>query len=183
MSLGKQTINYLLSEILNNKSIIESLIYRYLPDDLKQHADLDTLKSCKKNYIDENLKSSCLDSLFSLKIFKKIGYIYILFTRQSKICKLLPIYVARYISEIMIDFAGNGNKVPFVYPLVLCDNLSVCRGTNDIKELINAPKKIVEKFVFNYFSLIDLNASHNNNNKSEDDDLHLRMLQYSLSPS
>jgi len=158
MSVIKKPHDRLFRKAVSDVRVAKGLMLRHLPKDIKEHVDFNSLKLCKESYIDENLKLHSVDALFSVNIFGDEGYIYILLEHQSKPEKLMPLRMIEYTTKIMGEKARNKEKVPLVLPLVLYNGKKKYNYSTDIVDLINAPKEVIEKYLFKSFTLIDLNV-------------------------
>jgi len=129
----------------------------YLPEEIKQYVNLSELELSPKSYIDENLKSSESDILYKTQIAEEEGYLYLLAEHQSTLDPLMPYRLLKYMIGIWSDYLKQtgGKKLPLIVPVVFYHGREPYRYSRDIKDLIAAPKSLVERVLFSPFHLVD----------------------------
>jgi predicted transposase/invertase (TIGR01784 family) len=144
---------------MTNKRIAKEFFEQHLPEEIKKLIDFASLELCPESYIDEALKLTASDILYKANIAGKLAYIYILAEHESKADKLLPFWVIKYTTSILDRHIKQYPKkpLPLVIPLVLYTGPTPFNYSNDIKELISAPRELTDKILFQPFHLIDLN--------------------------
>ena len=66
-------------EVFSDITIAKDFIQNYIPIEIAQFIELDSITRQKDSFIDEKLKESFSDLIFQVKIKDDIGYISILF--------------------------------------------------------------------------------------------------------
>lgn len=70
---------------LSNPALARDFLEAHLPASVKEVCDFNTLAIEPASHIDEELKQSCSDILYSLQIDGEFGYIYCLVEHQSSV--------------------------------------------------------------------------------------------------
>ena len=93
----------------------------FLPKEVVEILDLDSLKSVKDSLISKELKSYYSDLLFTVDSKNSNGYVYILFEHKSYKDRLLPLQLLRYTIKLYdrhLQMHKDAKKLPFVVPVV-----------------------------------------------------------------
>lgn len=142
---------------MSDLRVARDFFEKYLPDEIKQAINFEVLELCSKSYIDENLKLSESDVLYKTQIAKKSAYLYLLAEHQSTPDALMPFRVEKYKIDIWADvLKQTGEKnLPLIIPIVFYHGRDPYIYSKDIRDLVAAPKDLVEKTLFAPFYLID----------------------------
>lgn len=145
---------------LSDKAIAKSFLMAHLPKALAALIDFDQLALQSGSYIDDLRQESIADVLFQATIQGYKGYLYLLIDHQSKPDKLMPFRILKYTCNVIDKYLkeSDGKKIPFVFPLVVYHGKQVWKYSTDIRDLIDAPKKLIDEYFLHPFSLIDLNS-------------------------
>ncbi|MGO1479227.1 Rpn family recombination-promoting nuclease/putative transposase [Senegalia sp. (in: firmicutes)] len=81
-------------------SFTTDFLNNYLPKDLLDIMDMDTLQPQKGSYLDKELKEQFTDLLFRVNINNKQGYVYFLFEHKSYKDRMVIFQVLKYMVEI-----------------------------------------------------------------------------------
>ncbi len=135
---------------------------RQLPEELAGHIDYDSVQVERASFIDDKLRLSVCDTVFSMNIAKKEGYICCIHEHQSRAEKLMPLRELRYKLNVLEHFAKQNQKkdkpLPLVYLAVVYHNKEQkpYRYSTDITDLIDAPRALIDRYWYKPFQLIDL---------------------------
>ena len=132
----------------------------YLPAEINQRLDYDSSEQISDTFVDEELKLSACDVVFKARIANSDAYLVMLIEHQSTEQTLMPLRILNYSLKIM-KHAAELNKekakpLPLVYPIVLYHNKKSYSGSCDIKDLIDAPRDMIDQIWSKSFQLIDL---------------------------
>ena len=106
----------ILSDIKNAKSFFKE----YLPPDIIQSINLDTLCIQKDSFIEKDFKEFFSDMLYTVSIEGKKSYIYFLLEHKSGFDKNTPLQLLQYMIKIwQLHLKQKGFPLPVVIPLVL----------------------------------------------------------------
>jgi len=130
----------------------------HLPECILKTADFSTLQLQPNSYIDPQLNLTSSDILYKIKIAGNEGYFYLLCEHQSSSDPLMPFRLWQYKINIWADYLKhnpNAKKLPLIVPLVFYHGKYRYKGSRDLKDIIEAPKSIIEEVLFKPFRLID----------------------------
>lgn len=80
--------------------ITKDFLKNYLPVEIRDMLDLDTINLENSNHIDKDLKETFSDMLFSVDINDESGYLYLLFEHKSYGSGDVSLQLLKYIIEI-----------------------------------------------------------------------------------
>jgi predicted transposase/invertase (TIGR01784 family) len=142
---------------LSDVRVAKEFFEQYLPDDIKQSLNLEKLKLCPKSFIDKDLQFSESDILYKTQIGNKTAFLYLLAEHQSSPDKLMPFRVIKYMAGIWTDYLKQNKekKLPLIYPLVFYHGKEPYTDSKDIKDLISAPRALIDTILFKPFQLIN----------------------------
>ncbi len=100
-------------------SVVNCFFQAYLPENIKKKCDFSTLKIEPGSFIDQELRQQYSDILYSVKIHRVKGYVYINVEHQSTPQKMMPFRMLRYKLAIMKQHLDQGHKkLPAVIPML-----------------------------------------------------------------
>ncbi len=142
---------------MGNVKVARDYFLKNLPKEILEVTDLSTLKLCSQTYVDEELKLSQSDVLYSVKIAKQAAYLYMLCEHQSKPDRLMPFRVVKYEINIWADHLKQfgGHELPLIVTTVFYNGREPYTYSTDFKDLLNAPKELIEIVWRQPFKLID----------------------------
>lgn len=86
-------------QMLTQKEVARDFLQLYLPAPFLSICDLNTLQLASGSFIEEDLRSSDSDILYSLQTRHGAGYIYALIEHQSSPDKLMAFRLMRYMLQ------------------------------------------------------------------------------------
>lgn len=101
---------------MKNKAVATEMLSVYVPKEVVELVDFESLNTTDKSYVDDELKESHSDMLYEAKIANKRAYIYFLCEHQSSPDIRMPARLLGYMSNIIQDHLDKGYKT---YPLIL----------------------------------------------------------------
>lgn len=146
-------------ETFGNVEIAKDFLNNYLPENIMNVVDVNTLEPQKDSFINEELQEGFSDMLFRVKINKREGYIYFLFEHKSYTSKDISFQLLKYMIEIWeAKIKKEGTKeLPMIIPLVIYHGKDNWNIKTTLGELITGYKdlpKDIQKFIPNYEYLI-----------------------------
>jgi predicted transposase/invertase (TIGR01784 family) len=138
--------------------VARDFLNAWLPHDLRSRIDFERFEMQPRSYINDVRQESEVDVLFKTAIDDKEAYVYLLLEHQSKPDPLMPFRLLKYLCNIMDDHlkTHKTKKLPLIYPLVVYHGKRKYPFSTDLKELIDAPKELIDRFFLKPFQLIDL---------------------------
>ncbi len=108
-------------ETFGRVAVAKDFLYHYLPQSIVQIVDMDTLVPQKDSYINNKLRESFSDLLFSAEINAREGYIYFLFEHKSSPSRDIGFQLLKYMVEIWNTKISKEEiyELPVIIPLVV----------------------------------------------------------------
>lgn len=144
--------------VLSNQHLAKEFFTIHLPNDIRERIDLNHLKLQPNSYINDVRKETVADILYETKIADKNAYLYLLVEHQSSPDHMMAFRLLKYTCNVMDACLKKNQCIPLVYPLVIYHAPKKWSFSTDIKDLIEAPKELIEKYFLKPFQLIDLGA-------------------------
>ncbi|HEX4045752.1 MAG TPA: Rpn family recombination-promoting nuclease/putative transposase, partial [Gammaproteobacteria bacterium] len=144
--------------VMADQRVACDFLMAYLPKEMSQVIDWKKLELQQRSYIDEVRKESIVDVLYKTKINEKEAYLYLLLEHQSTPDELMPFRLLKYICAIIDQHLKVTKEkfLPLVYPVVVYHADRPYPYSTDIKDLVDAPKELIEHYFLKPFQLIDL---------------------------
>jgi len=111
----------LFRKALENKIVAREFFETHLPENIKSILSYDTLQIEKESFVEQNLKNSISDVLFSAKINNNESYLYLLLEHQSTPDYFMAFRLFKYMFNIIERYITKNpktKKLPFIYPLI-----------------------------------------------------------------
>ena len=143
---------------MTHKQVARAFLTTWLPQELTELVNFEILESQTRSYINDINKESAVDVLFKTKIAEQEAYLYLLLEHQSTPDPLMPFRILKYVCNVIDHHlkTHKTNKIPLVYPMVVYHGKQKYTCSNDINDLVNAPKELVQKYFLKPFQLLDL---------------------------
>jgi predicted transposase/invertase (TIGR01784 family) len=146
-------------ETFGNVEVAKDFLNNYLPENIINIIDINTLEPQKDSFINEELQEVFSDMLFRVNINNKIGYIYFLFEHKSYISKDISFQLLKYMIEIWEAKIKKEktNELPMIIPLVIYHGKDRWKTRTTLGEMITGYKDLpreVQKFIPDYEYLI-----------------------------
>lgn len=149
-------------ETFGKVEVAKDFLNNYLPENVMNLIDTNTLEPQKDSFIDKDLKEIFADMLFKVNIDSKEGYIYFLFEHKSYTSKNISFQLLRYMIEIWEARINNENinELPMIIPIVIYHGKANWNINSTLGELIKGYKdfpKDVQKYIPDFeYLLYDL---------------------------
>lgn len=160
--------------IFGEVSFATDFLNNYLPRDVLDIIDLDTLEPQKESYLDKKLREQFTDLLFRVNINNKEGYVYFLFEHKSYKDRMVIFQVLKYMVEIWeskikedkkkrkeVGLSDTGEiEIPVILPLVVYHDKGSWNIKRTLGEMISSYDDIpdnLKKYIPNFeYLLFDL---------------------------
>lgn len=125
-------------EMLGNVETAKDFIANYLPQQLLQVMDIDTLEPQKDTFINKELKENFSDLLYKVDICNQEGYLYLLLEHKSYVDKGIAFQLLKYMIEIWEAKRDKEQEkqLPIVIPLVIYHGRSAWTIPTSLSELL-----------------------------------------------
>ena len=162
MSTIHQPHDKIIKTSLSNPAVSREFFDRLLPDKIRQLVDLDYLHLENNSFIDDDMKASACDLLFTTKFAGRPGYLYALVEHQHLPDPMMPVRLWEYVSRIWrIHRKQHPNEpLPVIYPMLFYSGDKPYIEPMDlIKMFAKADQDLAREVLYNPFQLIDLTQS------------------------
>jgi predicted transposase/invertase (TIGR01784 family) len=147
-------------EIFDNIALAREFLERHLPEDIKQRVDLNYLKALPTSMIVRALggSESIADLLFETKLSGHKALLYFLLEHKSYPDKFTPLQTHVYQACAWYLYHKNnpGKKLPLIFTIVLHHGKSPYKHSTDLRDLIDAPRELIDRYMLKPFHLLDL---------------------------
>lgn len=140
----------------------------YSPAYIRDKIDLDSLEFYPTSYVDKKLKLSQADIVYKVQIAGEADYLLILAAEhQSNQDKLMPYRLVRYTVDIWTNHLKQttSKRLPLVVSIVFYHGRKPYSCTRDIRDLIAAPRDLIEQALWPPFQLFHLIDTHDLSNE------------------
>ncbi len=127
-------------------AVAKELLQIHLPGKIQDIIDIDTLSLEKESFVEEGLKNSIGDVLFSVKAGNQDAYIYILIEHQSKPDPLMAFRLFKYkfnICDRYLKTHPKSKKLPLIYPMIFYNGKRKYNAEKNLWALFEDP--VIEK--------------------------------------
>ena len=144
---------------LSHPQTAREFLDTHLPDSLKSILDLNQIKIENDSFIEETLKESICDVLFSVTSHdNKQGFIYCLIEHQSKPQRFMALRMMKYMISICEKFLKDNPKskyLPLIYPMVFYSGKSSYNVATKLSDLYEN-KELAKEILVNGYQIINL---------------------------
>jgi predicted transposase/invertase (TIGR01784 family) len=144
--------------VMSDPRIAREFFTVHLPYDIRELIDFNQLVLQPRSYIDDVRKESTVDMLYKTIIAGKEAYLYLIVEHQSSPDELMPFRMLKYTCNIMDQHlkTTRSRKVPLVYPMVIYHAERPYPYSSDIRDRVDAPQELIDRYFLKPFQLIDL---------------------------
>ena len=153
--------NNLFHYALSHAQAARDLIQTHLPADLVSALDLDSLELQKDSFVDEELRESYSDLLYSVQLAdqdgqRRQGQVYLLLEHKSQSDPMTCFQLLRYIVRIWEQRLRNGQSLCPVFPLVVYHGQEAWSAPASLEEFIGGPRRLFEYGVRLAYPVLDI---------------------------
>ncbi len=155
----KNSHDKLFKETWSNKSNVKSFLENYLPENILDILNFDSLEICKDSFIKKSLGEFFSDMLYKTRFEGKPGYIYFLFEHKSYPDDLIHLQLLEYMLKIWrLDLKQKkSKKLSVILPLVLFHSNQKWKIKDNFASLLDGHAGILSDFIPDFrFILFDL---------------------------
>lgn len=145
-------------ESMKDKRVAKEFLKINLPAEICALIDFDELILQPRSQSNAVRRESIVDVLFKTRIVGREAYIYLLLEHQSTPDPFMSLRVIEYTINAIREYLKQHRTktIPLIYPLVVYHGTPYQFKT-DIRDLVDAPRELVDKFFLKPFQLLDLN--------------------------
>jgi predicted transposase/invertase (TIGR01784 family) len=146
---------------LSHVEAARDLIQTHLPPGLVQFLDLNSLELQKDSFIDEDLRQSFSDLLYSVRLVDQDGQrgqgqVYLLLEHKSQSDPMTCFQLLRYIVRIWEQRQRSGQTLCPVFPLVIYHGQEAWSAPVSLEELIGGPSRLFQYGVQMAYPVLDI---------------------------
>ena len=148
----------LFKRIMENDIAAREFLSEYLPDEVKEIVDLDSIKVQKESYIEPNLTKRLSDIVYKVNTKDhKDAFIYVISEHQSSVDQLMAFRLWRYTLLLAERHIEDKSKLPLIFPLVVYSGTAKYTAPRNLWALFEYPK-LAKKLLTEDQALVDLQA-------------------------
>ena len=145
--------------VMSNLNVAKDFFTHHLPAYLRDKIDLSSLAIRKESYIDQELRNSMTDMLYSVDFLgDEQGYLYVLVEHQSQAQVLMPFRLLKYTLRIIEQHLKEQKTdvLPVVYPMIFFNGKQPYPYSTSLFDLFGPHAALAKELFSNPFQLIDL---------------------------
>lgn len=133
-------------ESLGNVVTAKDFIINYLPKQVLQVLDINTLIPQKDSFINPELEENFSDLLFKVDILNREGYLYLLFEHKSYQDKGISLQLLKYMVEIWETKRNKeqAKELPIIIPLVIFHGQKKWKQPSSLEKMLNGYDELPE---------------------------------------
>lgn len=145
---------------LQYPAVAREFLELYLPEQIKNQLDFNSIEYCQTSFVDEKLKLSQTDVLFSASIAGSSAYIYVLAEHESTVDLLIAFWLMKYLVAIW-DYHIKQTKpskalpLPMIVPLVFYTGGQPYTAHRELWQLFGEHSDVMKKVLQSPFHLIE----------------------------
>ena len=148
----------LFKRIMENDIAAKEFLNEYLPQEVKDIIDLNTIKVQKESYIEPNLTKRLSDIVYSVNTKdNKDAFIYVISEHQSSIDHLMVFRLWKYSLLLAERHLDKKEKIPLIFPLVLYAGKAKYTAPRNLWSLFEY-SELAQKIMTEDHALIDLQS-------------------------
>ena len=148
----------LFKRIMENDIAAREFLSEYLPAEVREIVDLDSIKVQKESYIEPNLTKRLSDIVYKVNT-KDNGdaFIYVCAENQSSVDQLMAFRLWRYTLLLAERHIKDKGKLPLIFPLVVYSGTAKYTAPRNLWALFEYPE-LAKKLLAEDHALVDLQA-------------------------
>ena len=148
----------LFKRIMENDIAAREFLDEYLPVEVKNIVDLNTIKVQKESYIEPNLTKRLSDIVYSVNTKdNEKAFIYIAAERQSSVDNLMAFRLWKYMLLLAEKHLKDKGKLPLIFPIVVYAGKAKYTAPRNLWALFEYPE-LAKKLMTEDHALLDLQA-------------------------
>jgi len=141
---------------MEDPKVARDFIRAHLPKETLAQINLKCLDLQPRVHHKKAGKQIASDIVYRTKIKDKSAYLYFAIEHQSSNDRTMAFRVLKYVIEIMDKAYRETGQYPLVIPLVVYHGKSRSTMKTDLRDLISAPRTLIDTYFLKPFRLIDL---------------------------
>lgn len=160
-SLIHQAQDKFFKQSMSDLRVAQAFFKNHLPPAFFKELDLTTLKLEKHTFIDEAYKATEADVVYSMRLGKRMAYLYVLCEQQSEVDNQIAFRLLVYTVRIMEMHKKQFPKdpLPLVYPIVVYSGEKPWDAPLDIFSLFGEEEAFAKEWLFKPYQLLDIHRA------------------------
>jgi len=149
------------ARIFSEKQNAVDFLSHYLPPQVLELLDLDSVEIAKDSFVDEELGETLSDMLYRVRIAGNPAYVYLLFEHKSYPDPLIGFQLLKYMAGIWdLHLKQHGGKtLPLIIPLLIYHGVRKWKGGESFGRLVPCASEALTAYIPNFrFLLHDLSG-------------------------
>ena len=145
--------------MMSHLPLARELFQSYFPQALSQAIQWDSLALCKETFLDEDMKESATDVLYSTKLIaRRAAYFYMLCENEGRVKPDLPIRFLEIKCRIFRMHLKQhpGTPLPIVYPILIYTGAPIWNAPLGLGEMYGAERNLADALVHEPCLFIDV---------------------------
>ena len=148
----------LFKSIMENDIAAKEFLNEYLPKEVKDIVDLETIKVQKESYIEPNLTKRLSDIIYSVNTKdNRDAFIYVISEHQSSVDQLMAFRLWKYTLLLAERHIDKKEKIPLIFPLVVYAGTAKYTAPRNLWSLFEYPE-LAKKLLTEDHALVNLQA-------------------------
>ena len=148
----------LFKRIMENNIAAHEFLNAYLPQEVKDIIDLNTIKVQKESYIEPNLTKRLSDIVYKVNTKdNQEAFIYVCAEHQSGVDQLMAFRIWRYTLLLAERHLNDKGKIPLIFPLVVYAGPDKYTAPRNLWSLFEYPD-LAKKILTEDYAIVDLQA-------------------------
>jgi len=158
--------------VMSDIKVARSFLKEYLPKEIKNLIDFNTLYIEKDSFVEKKLKDNRSDLLYSAQIKGRQGYLYLLFEHKSQPEKYIGLQLLKYMIEIWKLIIKQRKTIdgylPVIIPIVIYHGKGKWNIDVKLKGLYRVENDVLDRYIPNFeYILNDLSGLRDEEIKGE----------------
>ena len=144
---------------MENPLVAHEFLNAHLPKHIKALIDFPSLTIENTSFIEQNLRDSISDVLFSAKFDNKDGYLYLLIEHQSSADHFMTFRLLRYMLNICDRYLTSNPKaksLPLIYPLIFFNGTGDYNASRNLWDLFE-DNLLAKEIWTNDYQIVNVN--------------------------
>ncbi len=154
MTSLKNPHDLLFKTTLSEQKNARSFLQNYLPSELREIVDFDSIKIEKDSFITKELQAYYSDLLYKVQVEGREGYVYVLFEHKSYSEKWIGLQLLEYMLRCWGLKKKQKQPLPVIIPMVVYHGQERWNGGSQFSDILEFKSPILQKYVPDFQYLV-----------------------------
>ncbi|MDD9335759.1 MAG: Rpn family recombination-promoting nuclease/putative transposase [Rickettsiaceae bacterium] len=159
MTTKRSKHDQIFRKAMENPLVAHEFLNAHLPKHIKALIDFPSLKFENTSFVEQNLRDSISDVLFSAKFDGKDGYLFLLVEHQSSADHFMAFRLLRYMLNICdryLTLNPKAKSLPLIYPLIFFNGAGDYNASRNLWELFE-DNLLAKEIWTNDYQIVNVN--------------------------